>query len=156
MRRLTKNSWRESEFTACDLICTQNKPDCCQVAWCPLRISKIKHKYLNWTWPVYDTLAKCWRRLKQDHLCSLALLPLSLFPTSPTCLLPTISSFDLCYLALILWGESGLMIEGDGVNITEWHFSVIWHHRSQDWWYVRQSTLIPFKGPDMGYVTFSF
>lgn len=55
--------------------------------------------------------------------------PVDLFPASPSCCLPAIPTFDLCYLALIFRGVSKAVIEGDGVNIRDWHFSVIWHHR---------------------------
>lgn len=51
------------------------------------------------------------------------------FLPAPTRRLPAIPYFDLCYLALIFLGVSSAVIEGDGLNIRDWHFSVIWHHR---------------------------
>lgn len=68
----------------------------------------------------------------QCATCAISLFPdgpVDLFPASPSCCLPAIPTFDLCYLAHIFWGVSKAVIEGDGVNIRDWHFSVIWHHR---------------------------
>ncbi len=85
----------------------------------------------------------------------------SLFPASPTCLLPAISSFDLCCLTLILWGVSGVVIEGDGVNIRDWHFSLstditdgtfqCCQHR----WRVLRSSPLLFTDPEGELRTFS-
>ena len=68
--------------------------------------------------------------------------PLSSLPAR---LPPAIPNFDLCYLSLILWGEAAAGIEGDGVNIRGWHFSVIWHHRRQ----VSVLTVQVASGPEL-------
>lgn len=73
-----------------------------------------------------------------------------------------ISNFDLGYLALIFRGLSKVAIEGDGVRIRGWHFSVIWHHRqhSQCWcWYrklVLQHYPVVFTAPEGGPSTSSW
>lgn len=94
-------------------------------------------------------------------LCSLTLLldPCSPFPAPQICLLLAISNFDLCYLARILWGVSGVVIEGDGVNITDWHFSVIPHHRRHiqccwNRWLVFPCSPFLFTQPGKGLTTF--